>query len=119
MCHSSMYIGLMPRYIMALEGGLVSSQFVYSTPYNDMARYNTVYSRLVNLYGLPVSYNNAGTTLSASWFGQNGRFVSLNFSPQYTSGGQMHYFTTLSFEIKYYRTGKVNNYRNIINAGIV
>ena len=78
-------------------GGLVSSQFVYSTPYNDMARYNTVYSRLVNLYGLPVSYNNAGTTLSASWFGQNGQFVSLNFSPQYTSGGQMHYFTTLSF----------------------
>ena len=43
----------------------MSSQFVYSTPYNDMARYNTVYSRLVNLYGLPVSYNNAGTTLSA------------------------------------------------------
>lgn len=79
------------------NNGLMSSQFVYSTPYNDMGRYNTAYSRLVNLYGQPVSFNNGGASVSASWFGQNGQFVTLNFGPQYAADGSLGYFTTLSF----------------------
>lgn len=81
----------------APNGGLMSSQFVYSTPYNDMGRYNTAFSRLVNLYGQPVSYNNSAGEISASWFGNNGQFVTLTFAPQYTAGGALGYFTTLSF----------------------
>lgn len=79
------------------NGGLASSQFVYYTPYNDLSRYNTAYTRLVNLYGAPINVTNSGVQLSASWFGQNGQFVSLAFSPQYASDGSLAYYTTLSF----------------------
>lgn len=78
-------------------GGLTTSQFVYATPYSDMVRYNTAYGRLVNLYGMPVDYTNSGGSISATWFGRNGQFVSLTFAPQYTAGGVLNYYTTLSF----------------------
>lgn len=78
-------------------GGLAASQFVYATPYSDMGRYNSAYGRLVNLYGAPVEFDNSGGSISASWFGNNGQFVSLTFAPQYTSGGALNYYTTLSF----------------------
>lgn len=81
----------------APNGGLMSSQFVYSTPYNDMGRYNSAFSRLVNLYGQPVSYDRSGGEITASWFGNNGQFVTLSFAPRYTASGALGYFTTLSF----------------------
>lgn len=78
-------------------GGLAASQFVYATPYYDMSRYNCAYGSIVNLYGAPVEFENSGGSISASWFGNNGQFVSLTFAPQYTSGGALNYYTTLSF----------------------
>lgn len=79
------------------SGGLTASQFVYSTSYSDMSRYNLAYNRLVNLYGMPVDYTNTAGQLSATWFGRNGQFVSLSFAPQYSAAGALGYYTTLSF----------------------
>jgi hypothetical protein len=79
------------------NGGLDASSFVYSTVYQDMGRYNSVYNNLYRLYGAPVSVDNSGVTMSSTWFGNNGQFVSLSFGPSYTSAGQLRYFTTLSF----------------------
>lgn len=79
------------------NGGLCSSQFVYATPYSDMGRFNAAYNRLVNLYGAPVNYNTVSGNITASWFGNNGQFVSLTFAPAYTAAGDMSYYTTLSF----------------------
>lgn len=79
------------------DGGLMSSQFVYTTSYRDLNRFNIAYNRLVNLYGSPVDYNNASGNISATWFGRNGQFVSLTFAPQYTGSGALSFCTALSF----------------------
>lgn len=79
------------------NGGFDRSQFVYSTGAYDMSRYNNVYNNLVLQYGSPVNYVNNGNGFTATWFGSGNGYISLHFGPNYTTGGQLRYFTTLTF----------------------
>lgn len=74
------------------DGGLNASSFYYTSPYYDPARYNSVYSQMINLYGPPVSYSTTHGAMSASWLGASG-YVTLTLGAT-TSGS---YVTTLSF----------------------
>lgn len=76
------------------NGGLVGSQFVYTSNGYDMARYNGVYNSLYNAYGAPVVTNGTQVT----WFGGNNEYITLNFMPV-VAGGASHFCTTLSFGI--------------------
>lgn len=76
------------------NGVLCGSQFTYPASYYDMSRYNALYSRLVQLYGAPVSTANSGGVISASWFGGDNRFVTIEFNGNYGN-----YYTTLSYGI--------------------
>ncbi len=74
-------------------GGLLSSSsFYYSTPYNDLSRYNAAYTRLTSIYGAPVSMGTGGAT----WFGSSG-YISLSYSSSVSPIGGMRYYTTLSY----------------------
>lgn len=79
--------------------GLTGSQFMYSTNYYDMTRYNMVYNTLMSQYGSPVSVQNITNGVVATWWGYDNQYVSLEFRPIYTNNGQLRYFTTLSFGI--------------------
>lgn len=74
------------------NGGLDASSFYYSTPGYDLTRYNAVYSNLVNVYGMPVSVNNAGGTMSSTWFGGNNGYITLSFG----AGTAGRFLTTLT-----------------------
>lgn len=74
-------------------GGLVASQYMHSTSYFDMSRYNTAYYRLTQLYGMPA----ASTGSSCTWFGPNGSYIQLEYRQLNTIGGYPAYFTTLQF----------------------
>lgn len=74
------------------NGLLCGSQFTYPTSYYDMSRYNTLYNRFVQLYGAPVSTGNSGGIVSATWFGGDNRFVTIEFNGSYGN-----YYTTLSY----------------------
>ncbi len=78
-------------------GGLIGSEFVYSTLGYDRARYNTVYNILAAQYGNPYVQNLVGGGVQATWWGSNNSFISLQFNSQMSVGGQMRYFTTLTF----------------------
>lgn len=76
-------------------GGLVRSVFYDSTVSNNRQRYVNVYRNLTNTYGVPVSnYSNAGG-MSATWFGYNGDYITLEFKLMDSSTGY-RYFTILS-----------------------
>lgn len=79
--------------------GLTGSQFIYSTNYNNRSRYNNVYNTLYNQYGAPISMQNTNNGVIATWWGYDGQYISLEYSPNYTNNGQLRYFTTLSFGI--------------------
>lgn len=80
------------------NGYLNASQYVYSTTYYDMNRYNTAYRMLVNNYGVPVSSQQlSGGGIEASWWGNNGQYVTLQYLPQQAADGLLRYYTTLSF----------------------
>lgn len=74
------------------NGMLCGSQFTYPTSYYDMSRYNSLYNRFVQLYGAPVSTANSGGIVSATWFGGDNRFVTIEFNGSYGN-----YYTTLSY----------------------
>lgn len=74
------------------NGLLYGSQFTYPTAYYDMSRYNSLYNVFVNQYGMPIQSTNAGGIVSATWYGADNRFVTIQFSP--LNG---RYYTTLSF----------------------
>lgn len=74
------------------NGMLCGSQFTYPTTYYDMSRYNALYNRFVRLYGAPVSTTNSGGVVSATWFGGDNRFVTIEFNGSYGD-----YYTTLSY----------------------
>lgn len=76
---------------------LVGTQLIYSTSYYDHGRYNNVYHSLTNQYGNPVSVQNSSNGMTATWWGYDGQYITLDFRPSYTSNGQLRYFTTLSF----------------------
>lgn len=79
------------------NGILDRGQFIYSTSYYDTMRYNDTYSRLVAAYGAPISVAHPSNGIQASWFGNDGRFVTLQYQPTYGADGVMRYYTTLSF----------------------
>lgn len=77
--------------------GLDRGEFIYSTSYYDTMRYNDAYARLVAAYGAPVSTSYPSNGMQTCWFGNDGRFVTLQFLPTYGADGIMRYYTTLSF----------------------
>lgn len=79
------------------NSGLSRGEFVYYTPGYDTYRYNSVYSSLVSNYGSPIGYNNVNGGMSTTWFGPDGRFVTLEYAPRYGGDGVLRYYTTLSF----------------------
>lgn len=81
-----------------VNGNLIGSEFVYSTCYQDMSRYNMLYSRLINQYGYPASsQSNGGGSISVTWWGYNNNFVTLSYFPDYAANGGLRYYTALSF----------------------
>ncbi len=80
-----------------LNGGLTRSQFLYSTGYSDLSRYNNLYNTFVSSYGFPVNFHNSNGSFSATWFGYNNGYITLQYSPQYTNSGHLRFFTTLTF----------------------
>lgn len=79
------------------NGGLAGSSYIYSTPGYNTARYYSVYNNLVGLYGQPVTVLSPSQGLGATWFGNNGAFVTLNYTQGPAADGSLRYFTTLSF----------------------
>lgn len=80
-------------------GLLTAGEFVYSTIGYNTSRYYAAYNQLCSLYGPPVSVNNRGQSLSASWWGLNNQYVSLNFDFRQPVAGDYRYYTTLTFGI--------------------
>lgn len=74
------------------NGRLAGSTFTYPTTVYDLSRYNSLYTTFYNQYGAPVTTVNNGGVISATWFGNNNRYVTLEFNSNY--GG---YYTTLSY----------------------
>lgn len=77
--------------------GLDRGEFVYSTSYYDTMRYNDAYARLVASYGAPVSVSYPSNGMQTCWFGNDGRFVTLQYMPATGADGVLRYYTTLSF----------------------
>lgn len=89
---------LWPEGILFYDnGGLARTQLYYSTPDYDINRYNQVYSILSSQYGYPVRTALPGGGVQATWFGNNGSYVQLDFSSRQTVGGHSGYFTTLTY----------------------
>ena len=80
-------------------GGLCGSEFIYSTPYYDMNRYNSTFSLLTGTYGQPISIQNTSSGMEAMWWGTNNQFIRLAYMSDYAQNGSIRYFTTLSFGI--------------------
>lgn len=80
-------------------GLLTAGEFVYSTIGYNTSRYYAAYNQLCSLYGPPVSVNNYGQSLSATWWGGNNQYVSLNFDFRQPVAGNFRYYTTLTFGI--------------------
>ena len=74
------------------SGGLVRSQFFESSAGYNPSRYNNVYMSLCNSYGAPVNRSNN----SATWFGYNGDYITLQYTMMNTSVGY-RYFTILTY----------------------
>ena len=79
------------------NNGLVRSEFLYSTSYPDMMRYTALYNSLTGTYGAPVNYVTSGASVTATWFAPNSGYVTLQYAPQYSIGGALRYFTTITF----------------------
>lgn len=78
------------------NGYLAAGNFSYSTPYYDSNCYNRVYASLNGMYGLPISTNRQGNGVSATWWGYDNRYVTLDYRPYYASDGSLRYYTTLT-----------------------
>ena len=80
------------------NGQLYGSEFVYSTPFYDTSRYYSSYNTLVRDYGAPVSSSVLpGGGMSATWYGYDGRYITLQFANATAQDGIFRYYTTLSF----------------------
>ncbi|MDE6270245.1 MAG: hypothetical protein K2M12_05245, partial [Muribaculaceae bacterium] len=80
------------------DGGLFGSEFVYSTASHNMSRFNHVYKNLVAVYGTPYQVQNLnGGARLATWWGNNGQYITLSFAGAMANSGGLRYYTTLSF----------------------
>lgn len=77
------------------NGYLTSGNFSYSTPYYDSTCYNRVFGVLSTTYGAPVSTIRQNNGWSATWWGYDNRYVTLDFRPYYAVDGTLRYYTTL------------------------
>jgi len=85
-----------PDAILYYSGGmLANSTFCYATDYYDTARYNSLFSYLSNQYGAPVSYNRGGNALSATWWGYDNQYITLELQRDVCRDGYSRYITTL------------------------
>ena len=76
-------------------GRLASSQFIYSTSFSALGRYDRLYHTLSMTYGSPVSASWNGAHRETIWYGGDARgYVSLEYD---YSGGR--YYTILSYGI--------------------
>lgn len=78
------------------NGGLVRSEFYDSTSGYSTTRFNNVYNRLISTYGNPVSQSNMGGQITATWFGYQGDYITLQYT-QLSTSGSPRYFTVLSY----------------------
>lgn len=79
------------------NGGLSRGEFIYFTNYYDTMRYNNAYNRLIAAYGPPINISYPANGMETTWFGYDGRFVTLQYQSLYGADGIMRYYTTLSF----------------------
>lgn len=75
------------------NGVLTGSQFTDYSTFCDTSRYYSLYNAFVSQYGMPVQSSNSGGIMSSTWYGMDGRYVTISFNSNYTGG----YYTTLSF----------------------
>lgn len=75
------------------HGGLCGSQFAFSSPYNDASRYSAVFNMLVSNYGYP----QVNSSSSATWYGRDGSYITLNYGYGSAAYGSAGYYTTLTF----------------------
>lgn len=78
------------------NGLLYGSQYVYPTAYYDNTRYNMLYNRFCNTYGMPVTVNNTASGFSSTWFGANGGFITLSLEPVADQYGRVIYYTAVT-----------------------
>lgn len=76
------------------NGGLVRSQFFNPTVGYDVTRFYDLYANLCSTYGNPASQSLAGTSLTATWFGGAGDYITLQYAPMVS--GNYSYFTILT-----------------------
>lgn len=87
-----------PEAVMYYNNGYLSgSQFMYATSYNNADRYFNLYNQFCRQYGAPVSVQNGGTSMEATWFGYDNRYVTIRYNMGYNEWGSPCYYTTLSF----------------------
>lgn len=79
-----------------VNGVMRGTEFTYSTTYYDLGRYNNIYNQLVSRYGAPVSMQNNGQSMSATWWGYDNGYITLNFFADYAYNGSRRFYTTLS-----------------------
>lgn len=75
------------------RGGLCGSQFSFSSAYNDASRYSAVFNMLVSNYGYP----QVNAASSATWYGRDGSYITLNYGYGSAAYGSPGYYTTLTF----------------------
>lgn len=86
-----------PDAVLTYNNGYLSmGNFSYSTSYYDSSRYNLAYRSLCNNYGAPVSIGNGNNGLSATWWGYDNRYITLDYRPYYAVDGTLRYYTTLT-----------------------
>ena len=72
---------------------LSSAEFHYSTSYDDLGRFNRLYSDLCSRYGQPMRYIEDDEGIRSTWYGGNARgFVSLEYFYR-----NSRFYTTLSY----------------------
>lgn len=77
-------------------GGLVRSQYFDSSVGYNNSRYNDLFNKLTAQFGRPVNYSNSSGNLTATWFGYNGDYVTLQYTLM-NSGSGYRYFTILTY----------------------
>lgn len=87
-----------PDVVLHYNNGLLnSSQYIHACGWRDMTRYNSLYNNFCAQYGAPASVNCSGSVMNATWFGYDGRFVTIQYAPGYLANGGSCYYTTLTF----------------------
>lgn len=85
-----------PDAVLYYSGGvLANSTFSYATSYYDASRYNRLFSTLSSQYGAPVSYNRGNDGISATWWGYDNRYVTLELYQGICQDGYSRYITSL------------------------